>query len=321
MNIMQEPAANILGILVDNLKKRRSVLHISRRRATGWCRDLGIPRGGETVLYTGHMYQIMPAIGAMAKKMLNLEGSRITGLFGIGRAVNRIVDLAPFLASSGAEEKREADEILRRIAGLLKTAGAGFGYLYGAELYSGALIYDEGVDDVFREHALRVRDLLRKEGVRKIITVDPHTTNMFRSVYPEVVEGFDIEVKSYLEVLAEADMKPKKNLDRDVVIHDSCVYARYENIVDEPRKLLERAGARVVEPEFSGRLTHCCGGPVESLYPGKASAVAKNRIEQLAAYGANVAAMCPICLVNLRHAAEGTGLKVGDISEYLAEAY
>ncbi len=36
-----------------------------------------------------------------------------------------------------------------------------------------------------------------------MITIDPHTTNMLRSVYPKLLPGYDVEIKTYLEVLAE----------------------------------------------------------------------------------------------------------------------
>ena len=72
------------------------------------------------------------------------------------------------------------------------------------------------------------------------------------------------------------------------------------------------------EPANTRKLTLCCGGPAESLYPATA-AVAAKRVEQLRAVAPDCVRMCPICLVNLRKAANGTML-VRDISEYLAEA-
>jgi hypothetical protein len=54
--------------------------------------------------------------------------------------------------------------------------------------------------------------------------------------------------------------------------------------------------------------------PAEALYPGKAAA----RVAQLRAVAPDCATMCPICLVSLRKAADGT-LRVRDISEYLRE--
>ncbi len=318
---MPVPIANILGILADNLRKRKSVVRLSSRQATAWARGLDIPMGGETVLYTGHMYQLMPSISAMEKKMRQIEGSWMSHFFGVARVLNRVVNLTPFLARADAGDTRTYNGMLRNIACLLRTAGISFGYLYDQELYSGALLYDEGIDAVFEKHALKVHSMFKKHGVKRVITVDPHTTNMFRSVYPEVIKGFDLDVVSYLEVLAQNPLTPVNNLALPIVIHDSCVYARYEGVVDEPRQLLASAGAEVAEPEFSGILTYCCGGPVESLYPNKARTVADNRIEQLAKVSKHVAAMCPICILNLKEAAKGHDVEVRDVAEYMMAAF
>jgi Fe-S oxidoreductase len=163
--------------------------------------------------------------------------------------------------------------------------------------------------------------MLETHGVKRVITVDPHTTDMLKNVYPRVVPGYNLEVKSYLEILAEQAAKTKSGLELDVVIHDSCVYARSLNVIDEPRRLLEKAGATVREPEYSGKLTFCCGGPAESLFPSKAREIANKRMEQLSTLGRNVVAMCPVCLLNLKNAAGKKNITVKDISEYLVQTY
>lgn len=321
---MPLPIAPILGILADNVKQRGSVLPISKKAATGWAKGLNLPKGGDTVIYTGQMYQLIPAIDAMSKQMAMFEESPITKLFPLGRFANKIVNLSFFMSLTASKEmKVENNKILRNIASLLKKSGVEFGYLYGDEMYSGALIYDEGLDEVFVPHAKKVYEKLKKNGVKKIITVDPHTTNMMRDIYPKVVPGYDIEVQSYMEVLAETGhaLSPLKQCNKELVIHDSCVYARYENMVDQPRKLLKNAGVDVKLPELSGKSTHCCGGPIEALFPKKAHEIAGNRIEQLQEQGQNIVTMCPICLVNLRKAAGSKGCQLKDISETLADAY
>jgi hypothetical protein len=317
---MPLPTQTILGLLADNLAHRRSVLPLSNGSATRWAKGLEIPYGGETILYTGHMYQLIPSIAALAGVLARLESSPLTSLFGVGRAANRLVDLTaltrPLLSRS---LRREADRMLRNIASLLRQAGVSFGYLYGDELYSGALVYDEGLDDVVASHAARVVETFRSHGVQKIITVDPHTTHMLRSVYPRLVPGFDLEVKSYLEVLAGMAARRGDSAGGSLVIHDSCVYARYEGVVRPPRELLRDAGVEVLEPRFSGVSTFCCGGPIEVLFPTEAGRVARQRMAQLTDMGERVTTMCPICLVNLRKAAPDPA-EVVDISQVLLEA-
>ncbi len=318
---MPLPIGPVLGILSDNLRKRGSVLPLSKSEATGWAKGLNIPRGGKTVLYTGLMYQLIPSIDALASQMARFENSTMTQFFGLGRFVNRFINLSFFMALTASKEmKQENNQVLRNIAGMLKKAGVEFGYLYERELYSGALIYDGGMDESFGIHARRVFEVFRENGVRRVITVDPHTTSILRDVYPKFIQDFDLEVKNYIEVLAEQDLPVIQEQNKELVIHDSCVYARYEGMIAQPRNLLTNAGVTVKEPELAGRSTHCCGGPIESLFPSKAHEIAASRVSQLKKNGDNIVTMCPICQVNLRKAA-GESCHISDISNTLANAY
>ncbi len=317
---MPLPINDVLGILSDNLGKRNGALPISSRKATAWARGLDIPMGGETVLYTGQMYQLIPSINTLAGQMARFEDSWVTSYFGLGRAVNKVMNLSMFMTLGSNSEQREYNSFVRNIAILLRAAGVDFGYLYEKELYTGALLYDQGVDGVFEDQAGRVYETIKKHGVKRLITIDPHTTNMLRTVYPGIISEYDIEVKSYLEVLAELDIDAVKPVELDLVIHDSCIYARHERVVEEPRILLQGAGAKLRESEYSRKFTHCCGGPLEVLFPGKSHLVATNRLEQLARCGNRVVTMCPICMAGLRRCS-GPDMQINDISEYLVQAY
>ena len=59
------------------------------------------------------------------------------------------------------------------------------------------------------------------------------------------------------------------------------------------------------------------GGPIESLFPSKARAIAEDRVEQLGAVSDRVVTMCPICLVNLTEALGEKDMVVADISAWL----
>jgi Fe-S oxidoreductase len=315
---MPIPIAPTLGIFTDNARKRGSVLPLSKKTATGWAKGLDLPRGGETVIYTGHMYQMIPAIDVISSQLAMLEDSFLTKFMGLGRLLNKFVSLSFFMGlTSSSEQMQMANQILRDVVGLLRDADVEFGYLYEDELYAGALLYDDGLDESFGEHAQRVTEHLKKLGVKRVITVDPHTTKTFRTAYPHYVEDFDIEVLSYLEVLAQENPEAMEPINGEVVVHDSCVYARYENICEQPRKLLRAAGLSVQNPELAGKSTHCCGGPLESIIPTEAHRIAGNRADQLEAKGKTVVTMCPVCLVNLRKAA-GDRLEVNDIATTLA---
>ena len=317
---MALPTKEVLGILVDNLKKRNIVLPISEKVATRWAKGMDIPKGGDTVIYTGLMYQIIPYITALVNTLEKMEGSFLMKFITLGRYANKFISISKFFGSADKKEIEKHNNTLSVIAMLLKKAGVNFGYLYGDDLYVGALAYDLGADKIFNNHIKKVYKTLKKNNVKTVITVDPHTTNMLREIFPKRIEGFDIEVKSYLEVLAEKGIKPVKQTNGEVVIHDSCVYARHEGVIDEPRILLNNAGIKTLYPYESKKFTFCCGGPVESLFPDKALEIGKKRIEQLEKVGENIAVMCPICYANLTRSASEK-VKLIDIAHLLSKSY
>lgn len=317
---MPIPIQHTLGMLGDNLERRSSVLPISRRRATAWTRGLGLVSRGPTVLYTGQMYQLVPAINAMTERLSGMENSWMAGYFGLARRINRLVNLAGVMARGDAREVREYNAQLRNVVQLLRSAGVDFGYIYEVDRYAGALAHDEGLDATLRRHAQRVYDDLRRHGVREVITVDPHTTNLLRSVYPKMLREYSLRVRTYLEVLAERSPVPARQLGTDVTVHDSCLYARREGVAEQPRELLRRAGVTIHEAELSGKATQCCGGPIEMLFPARSNAIAAKRVAQLSEASDKVVTLCPLCLANLRRVAP-PGLEVTDVSTYLARGY
>ncbi len=319
---MAMPTKEVLGILIDNLRIRNSVLPISKKAATKWAKDLNIPKGGETIIYTGLMYQLMPYISGLVNALEKLDGSFLLKFIKLGRYVNKFINISKFFGKIDKQEVEKHNKTLYIIAKLLKKSGLKFGYLYNDDLYAGTLAYDLGADEALHEHIAKVYKKLKDNNVKRIITVDPHTTNMLREVFPKIIKNFDIEVKSYLQILYENNIKPVKQTNGEVVVHDSCVYARYENVIDEPRILLENAGIKILEPEDNKKLTHCCGGPVESLFPDKALVVGKKRVKQLNKAGKNVVVMCPICFANLsRSVSPDENVTINDITYFLNEAY
>jgi Fe-S oxidoreductase len=317
---MPLPTGDLLGILKDNLEKRAAVLPLSKASVTRWANGLNIPRGGETVLYTGEMYQLVPYIGLMADFIDRVEDTPLARFVKVGRVVNKVFDISAFVRVLGRGRAAPYEQMLRNIALLLRKAGVDYGYLYEDELYCGALIYRYGLDHALELQARRILRMLKEHGVKSLITVDPHTTDLFKTIYPSLIGDFHIPTKNYLEVLTEHKMGLQRAMDVEVVIHDSCCYARYEGVINEPRVLLERAGFRIKEPKDSGMLTMCCGAPIEALNPRKALGVAEKRVAQLKEAGENIVTACPLCLASLSRAAKD-GAKIDDLSNYLALAY
>ncbi len=283
---------------------------------TSWSSGLSLKQRGEWYLFTGGLYQLTPYIKSLVDYLHALEGkqSRIAR-FSIKMAAS-IAARIPVLKPD-PDLDREAQETLRSIVKLLDKSGVN--YAYGAyDLYTGVILYDLGLMKDLREYAVNLYQKLREHGVNKVITVDPHTTHMLKNVYPEIVDGYRLEVKTYIEILDEAGISFKE-VKSETVIHDPCYYARYNNVIQQPRKLLRNAGYTIKEPVRSGRMTYCCGGPLEGIAPSLAKKIAKARMEELSAVSSEVTVMCPICMANLRSVA-GEGVRVVDLARRLAQA-
>jgi len=283
-------------IVVDSLEKSWLPFPLKEDLCEGWKKDLQAGPSS-TILYTSCMYHIAPVI---EKAVENLEKFGVTK----GGVMMRLASvgtkaLGGFLLRPDEAEVKRADGIMRRIYELLRRAGVEFGLL-DREIYSGALLYELGLVDDFARYARRAAEYFKKHGVRRIITVDPHTQHVLEKIYPKYVEGFDVEVVSYLDLI-----KPGGVSINGFAIHDSCLYARFLGKYERIRQLLA-AGKPVEDPYITGKDTAgCCGGPIESTFPGVAKQIAKARVRDLAKLSRKVVVQCPICYVNLKRASEG----------------
>ena len=300
---------DIIEALAGNVRKTRSPFGTPRFMVNGWWKKMSLPRKGDTLLFTGLMYQFVPYIEKMTTYLEKYEDTKVAGLIRFGKyQPKRLSGIGLALLTPG-EEKKKANEVLQNIARVLQKSSVPFFYRPELDFYSGILLYDLGDQESFVEHARFVVHRLKKAGVTRIITVDPHTTYALKVLYPKVT-GENFEVKAYFELV---DFKSENNRGR-VTLHDSCFYGRYLELSEAPRKALAGLGIDCVEVRNSGVFTSCCGGPAESISPRLSREIMGRRVEELQGTGAPIVAMCPICLGSLRK----SGAEVEDLSTVMA---
>ncbi|MFP3295868.1 MAG: (Fe-S)-binding protein [Caldisphaera sp.] len=294
-------AKDIMDLLADITLKTGYPVPTNKNAIFKWAEQLSLPSKGNTYIYTGALYQLIPYINYTVKYLEII--SDLPGGNALINLVKKIVKISPYYLSSiikpNIKEINESESTLKNIAKLILKSNKDISYLYEDDLYSGVLLYDYGMDNYFQIHANRVFEKFKLKNVKKVITIDPHTTHVLREGYPRYVDKFDIEVINYLELLEENNTDSEKQIDLTVTIHDPCYYSRYENIVDQPRKLLKSMGVKIKEAKRSGKNTFCCGGPLESFSPKFSGDIAKIRINQLVSESNIIITMCPICKANL----------------------
>ncbi len=266
-------------ILVENLDKYYMPFPVDKKVCSGWAKDL--PKGGNTIIYTSCMYQIEPAVGAFLKLLPSI--SSLKGLMPLARLVK----------PSKAQIDR-AYRILNNIVNALKKSGIDVGYLYEDEPYSGAILLEMGFLEEFGEYAKRVVKLFKEKGIKRIITVDPHTHNALIR-YKDFV-NHDLEIVNYLELVNYT-----KEIKGEYTIHDSCLYSRFLGLREKYRSLIEKSGIKLKEDEMiTGKDTSsCCGGPLGPVDLKVSEKIAENRAKDLEKLSKKLLVVCPICYVTL----------------------
>lgn len=301
---------DIIELIAANVRKTMSPFGIPKFMANTWWKKAGLSQTGESLLFTGMMYQFVPFIERSTQYLEQFEDSKWTKYLPYAGYVPSYLSGAGLALITPSKEKRKAAENLLNIVKVLKKSNVDFKYIPELDHYSGILLYDLGDQESFVEHAKIVAKKLQRERIKKIITVDPHTTYALKVLYPKYT-GISFDVKAYFELINFSS----NNKSRRITLHDPCFYGRYLELSDVPRRMLAGLGVECVDVEKSKQFTNCCGGPAESISPKLSNEIVQRRKNELETTKETIVSMCPICLANLKKA----GAKVEDLSSLLAQ--
>ena len=129
------------------------------------------------------------------------------------------------------------------------------------------------------------------------------------------------------ELLKEGRLKPSAGAEMSVTPHDSCYLTRHNNVVDEPRIVLQAIpGVKTTEMQRCKKGTFCCGAGGGHMWmeEGGSKRINHHRTEQVLETNASVVATaCPFCLQmfeeGIRSKDVQEKLQAKDIAELLAE--
>ena len=301
----------IIDLIADNVRKTRNPFGIPKSMLNRWWRDTPGRPEGDTLLFTGLMYQFTPYIEKTTHYLERYEDTKLADYMGYSKYIPKFIAGTGLALMTSGKEKKNADSVLRNIVNILAKSNVEFFYKPELDDYSGILLYDLGDQEGFVRHAKFVAAKLKRAGVRKLITVDPHTTYALKVLFPKYT-GESFDVKTYFELVS---FKSENGGSR-VTLHDPCFYGRYLEMSDVPRKVLANLGIECVEVINSEHATNCCGGPAESVSPKLSKEVLDRRVEELQSTGEPIIALCPICLGNLKK----SGAQVEDLSTLIARS-
>ncbi|MBD8071375.1 (Fe-S)-binding protein [Bacillus sp. PS06] len=234
-----------------------------------------------------------------------------------------------WVGSMGAFDNR-SQKIAGSFAKLMNEAGVKFAILGNKEKNSGDTPRRLGNEFLFQELATNNIAEFEKNGVTKIVTIDPHAYNTFKNEYPDF--GLKAEVYHHTELLAklveEGRLVPTFEVNETITFHDSCYLGRYNEVYEQPRSILKAIpGVKIVEMERNRETGMCCGagGGMMWMEEDKGTRVNVARTEQaLQVKPTVISSGCPYCLTMLSDGTKAKEVedKVGtyDVAELLEKS-
>ncbi len=112
-------------------------------------------------------------------------------------------------------------------------------------------------------------------------------------------EEYGVNAKHVVNVVVEKlDSAKPKAVQKKVTYHDPCDLGRSLGVYEQPRQVLKKLGAEVVEMKTSKDLSSCCGGGGGMLVSDLpvSDKIAERRIKEAVATGAELlVTACPTC--------------------------
>jgi len=217
-----------------------------------------------------------------------------------------------------------AQKIPANLAQIMDRAGLDFTILGGEEWCCGFPLLGAGRPDKMNDLRKNNLDKIKALGAKRVIFSCPSCYHTWKKLYQTEV---DLIHSSQLlaELSAEGRMEFKE-VPLKVTYHDPCDLGRSSGVYEEPRQVLRAIpGLELIEMGANRALANCCGGGgnVEMVDPDLAAAVARRRIDEALATGAEVVvSSCQQCLrtMTTQVVRQEKDLKVMDLTEILMMA-
>jgi len=209
-----------------------------------------------------------------------------------------------YVGCSGSFDDR-GKKVSAAFAKILKAAGVSFGILGTEEGCCGDSAMRIGNEYLYQNLAQANIEVMKGYNVKKIIATCPHGYNALKKDYPHF--GGEFEVYHHTEIIADLIARGRIALKKPVeglfTYHDSCFLGRYNEIYDQPRRILKAVpGLKLAEMERNLARSFCCGAGGARMWMEEdiGERINNMRTDQAIATGADrIAVGCPFCLTML----------------------
>jgi len=209
-----------------------------------------------------------------------------------------------YVGCAGSFDDR-GKKVSAAFAKILQTAGVSFAILGTEEGCCGDSAMRGGNEYLSQALMQTNIEIMNGYGVKKIICTCPHGYNALKKDYPHF--GGNYEVYHHTEIIANliaaGKITLKKPIDGLFTYHDSCFLGRYNNIYDQPRKILTAIpGMKLAEMDRKLDKSFCCGAGGARMWMEEHDGERINNMrtdQAMATNATNIAVACPFCLTML----------------------
>ena len=222
-----------------------------------------------------------------------------------------------------------AQKIARSLATIFNSAGVDWAVLGTDEKCTGDTARRTGNEYLFAQMAEENIAALNEVKPKTIVTTCPHCFHTIANEYPQFGGNFAVKHHTQFidELVRSGKLKMAANGAGSVTYHDPCYLGRHNGVFDQPRGLIQAAGAKLTEPRRNQKNSFCCGAGGGQFWKEEEKGterVSTNRYRELKESGAKtVATGCPFCMrmITEETAKEEpeTAMEVLDVAEIIAK--
>jgi Fe-S oxidoreductase len=220
-------------------------------------------------------------------------------------------------------------KVARAFVTLLQRAGVDFAILGNEERCTGEPARRLGHEYLYQTLAQGNIETLKRYRFQTIVTACPHCFNTIRNEYPDFDGRFRVIHHSQLldELVRGGRLPVSQDGSERITYHDACNLGRYNDVYEEPRRVLaSTTRVELAEMRLSRSRGFCCGGGGGRVWMEELEGRRVNqlRVEQAMEVNPDIlASACPFCLTMFEDGVKakevGDRIKARDIAEVLAE--
>ena len=220
-------------------------------------------------------------------------------------------------------------KVARAFVKLLQAAQVDFAILGNEEKCTGEPARRLGHEYLYQTLAQGNVETLKRYRFQTIVTACPHCFNTIRNEYPDFDGHFRVIHHSQLldDLVRSGRLSVSQDGTQRITYHDACNLGRYNDVYDEPRRVLaSTTRTELAEMKLNRSRGFCCGGGGGRVWmeEHEGRRVNQLRVEQAMEVKPDIlASACPFCLTMFEDGVKakevGDRIKTRDIAEILAE--